>query len=336
VTTVDVAIPCHQYGSFLRDSALSVLTQNIAGLRLLIIDNASTDDSPDIARELAAADERVSLILNDRNRGMHDSCNRAVDWAEADYFVLLDADDLLAAGALALGTTFLDEHPDAAFLYGVESRLVDGLLDPGRCDARTTRWKVTRGREFIRRTCWDSFCDIGAPAVIVRTSAQKRAGHFTKSLVRTFDFEMYLRLAMFGDVASTNRVLGIRRMHEAQLTTAFAEQPIRDFEEHEKAFESFFAQGGAALSDADELAAMATRKLGEYAYWFGVAQRLRRGPHARAAFEFAAPRRDSPELAPPLTFLLKKRWLRSSWRAVRRAMHESPPLPASFEVPRYR
>ncbi|WP_164478700.1 glycosyltransferase family 2 protein [Mycolicibacterium stellerae] len=335
MTTVDVAIPCYQYGSFLRDSAMSVLSQDVDGLRLLIIDNASTDDSRDIARELAADDDRVSLIFNDRNRGMHHSCNRAVDWAEADYFVLLDADDLLAAGALALGTAFLDEHREASFLYGVESRLVDGLLDPGRCDATTTRWKITKGREFIRRTCWDSFCDIGAPAVIARTSAQKRAGHFTQSLVRTFDFEMYLRLAMFGDVASTNRVLGIRRMHEAQLTTAFARQPIRDFEEHEKAFESFFSQGGAALPAADDLAAMATKKLGDYAYWFGVAQSLRRGPHARAAFDFAAARREAPEVLPPLTFLFKKRWLRSSWRAARRAVHSPAPLPPSFEVPRY-
>src|SRR6201999_3087896 len=91
LASVDVAMPSYQYAPFLRDCVMSVLTQPIPQLRVLIIDNASTDGSAEIARELAAADSRVTLMLNEHNRGLHDSCNRAVDWADADYFVLLDA-----------------------------------------------------------------------------------------------------------------------------------------------------------------------------------------------------------------------------------------------------
>jgi glycosyltransferase involved in cell wall biosynthesis len=334
-TSVDVAIPCYQYGAFLRQCAASVLSQQVPNLRLLIIDNASTDGSRDIAKEIAAADDRVTLILNERNRGLHDSCNRAIDWAEGDYFVLLDADDLLAADSLGRGMEFLDSHPEVAFVYGVEGRLVDGLLDPGRSDARATRWKVSTGAEFIRRTCWDSFCDIGAPAVIVRTVAQKRAGHYRDNLVRTFDFEMYLRLAMEGAVARTNRVLGIRRMHPTQLTTHFIENPIRDFEEHELAFASFFGHEGAALPDAVELHAMSRRKMGDYVYWYALSQRIRRSAHADAAFEFASDRRGAPNWLPPVPFLFKKRWVRSAWRGTRRALHKPTPLRPDFLVPQH-
>ena len=334
-TSIDVAIPCYQYGPFLRECAASVLSQPVPNLRLLIIDNASTDGSQDIAREIAAADSRVTLFLNEHNRGLHDSCNRAIDWATSDYFVLLDADDLLAAGSLARGIAFLDSHPEVALLYGVEGRLVDGLLDPGRCDTRTTRWTVTSSDRFIRRTCWDSFCDIGAPAVIVRTAAQKRAGHYRENLVRTFDFEMYLRLAMEGDVASTNRVLGIRRMHPTQLTAHFIENPIRDFEEHELAFSSFFAHEGGAMRAAADLEAMSRRKMGDYAYWYAVLQWIRGSSHAREAFDFAGDRRRGPKWLPPLMFLFKKRWVRSAWRAVRRVLHEPTPIPSSFRIPRH-
>jgi glycosyltransferase involved in cell wall biosynthesis len=334
MTSVDVAIPCYQYGSFLQESAMSVLTQQVPNLRLLIIDNASTDCSPEIAKKIAAADSRVTLFLNDHNRGLHDSYNRAVDWASADYFVLLDADDLLAAGGLARGTAFLDEHPDVAFLYGVEARLFNGLLDPGRCDATAPRWSIVKGADFIHRTCWDSFCDIGAPAVIRRTAAQKKAGHFRQSLIRTCDFEMYLRLAMIGDVASTNRVLGIRRIHQAQRSTPYNERPIRDFTEHEVAFASFFAHEGMALPEAEDLEAMSRRKMGDYVYWYAMWQLIHGRPDAREAFEFAAGRRPAPKWAPPLTFLLKKRWLRSLWRAGRRARHKPTPL-SSFYIPKY-
>jgi len=334
MASIDVAIPCYQYGSFLRASVMSVLTQDVPNLRVLIIDNASTDGSREIAEEIAAADSRVTLVLNEVNRGFHDSYNRAVDWASADYFVLLDADDLLVADALARGIAFLDSHPDVAFLYGVEGRLVDGRLDPGRCDPPVSRWNVVEGIDFIRTTCWDSFCDIGAPAVIRRTSAQKSAGHFRQSLIRTCDFEMYLRLAMVGDVAATNHVLGIRRMHRAQASTPYSERPIRDFEEHEAAFASFFAHEGAALPNARVLHAMSRRKMGDYVYWYGMWQLLHGRPDAREAFDFAAERRPAQTWLPPLTFLLKKRWIRSLWRAGRRARREPAPL-TSFRVPTY-
>ncbi len=332
--SIDVAIPCYNYGRFLREAAASVLSQDVPNLRLLIIDNASTDGSQDIAREIAAADSRVTLFLNEHNRGWHDSFNRAFDWASADYAVVLGADDVLAAGSLALGIGFLDEHPNVAFLYGVEGRLTDGLIDPGRCDSLTTRWKITKGYDFIRRTCRDSFCDVGAPAVILRTSALKRAGHFRPEL-RTCDFELYLRLAMEGDIASTNRLLGVRRIHGAEISALYNERIVLDLRDHETAFASFFAHEGAACPGAEDLAATSRRKMGDYAYWYGMWQLLHRRPDAREAFDFAAERRALPAWAPPLTFLLKRRWLRSSWRAARRKLHEPTPLGDSFAVPKY-
>jgi glycosyltransferase involved in cell wall biosynthesis len=314
---------------------MSVLDQDVPNLRLLIIDNASTDGSQEIAKEIAAADSRVTLYLNEHNRGYHDSVNRAFDWASADYFVLFDADDVLPPGALARGAAFLDEHPDVAFLYGVEGRLVDGLLDPGRCDPAVPRWNIVEGADFIRRTCLDSFCDVEYPAVMRRTAAQKKAGHFRPEII-TSDFEMYLRLAMVGDVASTNQLLGIRRMHGAQMSTPHIERAVEDFKDHEAAFASFFAHEGAALEDAEELEAMARRKMGDRAYWYAMWQLIHGRPEAREAFEFAAERRTAPSWVPPTAFLLKKRWLRSLQRAGRRAMRKPTPLSPSDPVPEIR
>lgn len=333
MSSIDIAITCYQYGRFLRESASSVLTQPVPDLRLLIVDNGSTDGSQDIARDIAAADSRVTLFLNEQNRGFHDSYNRALDWASADYFVLLDADDVLAADSLAPSIDFLDRHPGAAFLYGVEGRLTDGLLDPARYDPRLPYWKVGSGQSFIRRTCWDSFCDIGAPAVVRRTSAQKKVGHYREALKRTCDFEMYLRLAMCGDVARTNKVLGIRRMHHAQASTPYVESPVRDFEEHEAAFASFFAHEGAALDDSDRLLAMSRRKMGDYAYWYAMWQLLHGRPDAREAFSFARERRGALHELPPLTFLLKTRWLRSIWRACQRAVVKPAPFTPLAHMP---
>src|SRR4051794_15159199 len=54
MASIDVVIPCYQYGRYLRDCVRSVLDQDVEQLRVLIIDNASTDGSAEIARQLAA------------------------------------------------------------------------------------------------------------------------------------------------------------------------------------------------------------------------------------------------------------------------------------------
>jgi glycosyltransferase involved in cell wall biosynthesis len=67
VASVDVVVPSYQYGRYLRDCVRSVLTQDVSDLRVLIIDNASTDDSVEVARRLAAEDDRVEVVARPRN-----------------------------------------------------------------------------------------------------------------------------------------------------------------------------------------------------------------------------------------------------------------------------
>ena len=57
--SIDVAIPNYQYARYLRQCVQSVLSQDVRDLSLLIIDNASTDDSVAIARQLASKDSRI-------------------------------------------------------------------------------------------------------------------------------------------------------------------------------------------------------------------------------------------------------------------------------------
>ena len=233
---------------------------------------------------------------------------------------------MLAPGALSFSIPFLEKNPSVAFAYGVEGRLISERLDPARCDPLLPRWRIVGGEDFIRRTCWDSFCDIGAPAVVRRTSAQKAAGHYRLELPRTCDFENYLRLGLAGSVASTNKLLGIRRVHSAQLSTPYNNRPVLDFREHEAAFNCFFKHEGRLLADSPRLQEMARVKLGEYAYWHGLADLLRGSPHSSEQFVFASERRGVSNWLPPLAFLMKKRWLRSAWRTLqRRFMKPLPP-----------
>src|SRR4051794_24401445 len=99
--SVTVVVPAYNYARYLRQCAMSVLTQRDAEVALLIVDDGSSDETPRVTADLTALDDRVSVIRHARNRGQLSSVNEGFERVTSEYVVKLDADDLLAAGALA-------------------------------------------------------------------------------------------------------------------------------------------------------------------------------------------------------------------------------------------
>src|SRR5437870_3252196 len=97
---VDIVIPCYNYARYLEVCLRSVTNQSLQDLRVLIIDDASSDGSLLTARKLAQSDPRIEVAAHRENWGHIRTYNQGIEWASADYFLLLSADDLLAPGAL--------------------------------------------------------------------------------------------------------------------------------------------------------------------------------------------------------------------------------------------
>ena len=100
MSTVNVVIPCYNYGEFLPECVASVLDdQPGCDVRVLIIDDASNDGSAVVAKGIAAADSRVEVIIHPANKGHIATYNEGLlEWADGGYSVLLDADDRLTPG----------------------------------------------------------------------------------------------------------------------------------------------------------------------------------------------------------------------------------------------
>ena len=106
--SVSVVVPCYNYGLFLEDAITSVLDdQEGVDVRVLIIDDASSDDSAEAARKIAARDPRVEVTVHATNKGHIATYNEGLlEWADGDYCVLLSADDRLTPGALRRARDF--------------------------------------------------------------------------------------------------------------------------------------------------------------------------------------------------------------------------------------
>ena len=304
---VDVVIPCYQYGRYLRDCVTSVLSQGIDQVRVLIIDNASTDNSVEVARQLASEDNRVQVVANQRNVGATASFNAGIEWASAEYFVELDADDLLAPGCLKRALSAMQAHPNISFTYGIEAFVLpDGSMQVHSGHSEAAAWKIQSGREFIAEICRLPKNYVGAPTVVRRTSAQKLAGYYRPELPYTDDLEMWLRLASVGDVANISRMQGIRRIHELQMSSDYRNRMVRDFTEREAAFKSFFANEGRSVRGADKLLEQAVDSLAEHAYWSAVSHFLRGYfRDSGQLFKFCLSRRPGAAIFPPIGWLLR-------------------------------
>jgi GT2 family glycosyltransferase len=273
---IDVVIPCYNYGRFLGACLRSVLEQSVQDLRVLIIDDASSDDSLATARSLAKGEPRVSVISHARNRGHIETYNEGIAWASGDYFLILSADDLLAPGALQRAVTLMDSHQDVVLSYGKCLEWRDDLPLP--------KVKLEWGTGWCRQDLISDMCDYGGrphphiplctPTAIVRTSVQKAVGGYSTSLPHTGDTEMFMRLATHGAIVRLDAVQAIYRRHSTNMSSAYFDREA-DFRQRKEAFDQFFENYRSRVPGAGSLQARATRSIAEKAYWNGVIQACR-------------------------------------------------------------
>lgn len=315
--TIDVVIPNFNYGRYLSACANSVLQQSGVNVRLLIIDNASTDNSVEVAKSLAAGDSRVQLLLRQKNLGPHASFNEGIDWAASEYFLILCSDDLLARGALERATRMLSQRDDVHLAHGATGRIkaddgesrVTGATSPA-----SDEWRIWSGEEFIEFACRHAFNPVTGPTAVVRTAIQKQMGYYRTSLSHTDDLEMWLRIATRGSVASTGQIQAFARSHP-QNQSATVNGILSWNREFEAGFRSFFDHEGASLPHQHRLFAMVQDCLTKRAYWSAISNLARRPKVAGSLMAFALKREPLLAVIPPFDYLLK----RSAWRSGRGA-----------------
>lgn len=113
---VSVIMPAYNCQAFLKDSVSSVIAQSYPGWELLIVNDASKDDSLAVARELAASDARIRVIDLEKNGGVANARNVGLKAARGRYVAFLDSDDLWLPDKLKTQLEFMQQS-GAAFTF---------------------------------------------------------------------------------------------------------------------------------------------------------------------------------------------------------------------------
>ncbi|AWM88943.1 glycosyltransferase family A protein [Microvirga sp. 17 mud 1-3] len=265
--SVDVVVPCYRYGHFLRQCVESILTQSGVEVRVLVLDDASPDHTPEVGEALAREDSRVTFHRHADNKGHIATYNEGIEWASRDYFLLLSADDYLLPGALERATLVMESEPEISFSFGNAFLLhEDGELvpmDPMRRLTQTTKHRTMKGSEFI---AFSGAANIVPTATaVVRTSLQKQVGGYRPELPHSGDMEMWFRLAAHGSVGFVNAHQAVYRLHRSNMSQGYMSNVFPDLQQRKAAIDYFFENDGSALPDADKLRQHVDRSFGHAA-----------------------------------------------------------------------
>jgi hypothetical protein len=111
---------------------------------------------------------------------------------------------------------------------------------------------------------------VATPTVVVRTELQKKLGGYRKELPHTGDLEMWLRFGAHAAVGYLEVDQAFKRMHGRNMQVEFLTTPLGDFRQRKAAFEIFFQNDGAALSNAKQLWQMVRQHLAADVFWAGT------------------------------------------------------------------
>lgn len=115
---VSVVIPCYNLAQYLPETVASVLEQDFEDYEIIIVNDASPDNTKEVAQELALLDDRIKLINNETNQYLAGALNIGITAAQGEYIVPLDADNMLGKNALKTLTTALDTDRSIDIVYG--------------------------------------------------------------------------------------------------------------------------------------------------------------------------------------------------------------------------
>ncbi|NLG52731.1 MAG: glycosyltransferase, partial [Clostridiales bacterium] len=114
---ISVVLPVYNGEKYLRESIQSVINQTYSNWELIIVDDASTDSSPDIIREFAKTDNRIRFITNPTNQKLPESLNIGFRQASGEYLTWTSDDNLYAGDAFKIMAEALDEEPEYGMVF---------------------------------------------------------------------------------------------------------------------------------------------------------------------------------------------------------------------------
>lgn len=119
MSTLSVIMPSYNYAHYLPISLKAILSQSFQPIEILVVDDASTDDSVAVVKEFQKTYPHLKLLQNRRNLGVITTANEAIEKAQGDYLAFCAADDEILPGFFEKSMHLLMQYPNAAICSSI-------------------------------------------------------------------------------------------------------------------------------------------------------------------------------------------------------------------------
>lgn len=217
---ITVLMPVHNGAAYLEEAIASILRQSLADFEFLIVDDASTDHSAALVRNVK--DPRVRLISSTERLKLSGALNLGLDQARGRYVARMDADDISLPRRFERQVQFLEQNPGVG-MCGTWIRYFGG-------SARAILERPVRHEEIQAFMLLDT--PFAHPTVMMRRDAiEQHQLRFDGNFFPTEDFELWTRAIRRFPVANLPEVLLHYRSHSQSLTgsdwSTMDEQAVR-------------------------------------------------------------------------------------------------------------
>lgn len=230
---VSVVVPSYNHAPYLDRRICSILDQTFQDFDLLVIDDASTDDSPQVLSRYANH-PRVTIQRQPHNSGSpFVQWNRGVRATSAPLVWIAESDDECEPRFLERMVGCLDAHPACGLAYSQSwamdaAGVTDGTLRRWTDSVDATHWctdYVNTGRDEIAQYLAVSNTIPNASAVVFRREVFEKVGGAPDGMRLAGDWMTWVRMLLVSDVAFVAEPLNRHRSHDATVRTAFADAP---------------------------------------------------------------------------------------------------------------
>lgn len=221
---ISVVIPTYNRAAFLNAAITSVLAQCGADFEIIISDNCSEDDTKAVVDKYLA-DGRVQYFKNEQNIGMVSNWRKAVyEHATSDWFVLLSDDDyLIDTNYLVKVSRLIEGNPSLVMVYA-EGYLLDENTGNQTLNVLPFKGVVSGVEVFISRGTIKPQ-DFTLCNVVFNRRMTIELNAFSNPNNLSCDSELFLKLALMGDVAVVAGPVSVYRFHSGNLIKAVSKSP---------------------------------------------------------------------------------------------------------------
>lgn len=214
---VSILIITYNQAAYVEETVRSALAQSYEPLEVVVADDHSTDETPDILRRLAATNPKLRLVLGERNLGITGNSNRGLRACRGEMIAFQGGDDLLLPGKIAAQVEWMTGRAQRVLCghdveyFASETGDTLSIHAPRRCGLGP--------RDVIR-----AGPPYAATAVMIRASAAPARG-FDERLPRVSDWKLWIDvLESGGEFGRVDGVFARYRIHDKNITRVAARE----------------------------------------------------------------------------------------------------------------